>query len=164
MASQDKILRRRLRCPCRAWRRWVSCISTWLKLIMKVLRIPAAFSIAVPCIVSDMLLRFNMVRPYIFCGTRFLSARSLLIATTTWVKYFYQLKNSVTSLISLLLIVSCLACDIDTTLLVVCFSLEISAGIMKENGTRHRRGTQEKKNRLQALLMFLSTFTLVKII
>ena len=35
---------------------------------------------------------------------------------------------------------------------------------LKENGTRHCRGTHEKKNRLQPLLLFLKTFTLVKII
>ena len=34
---------------------------------------------------------------------------------------------------------------------------------IKENGTRHGRGTHEKKNRLQPLLMFLRIFTLVKI-
>ena len=40
---------------------------------------------------------------------------------------------------------------------------------LKENGTRHGRGTHKKKNRLQtlnnsSLLIFLRTFTLVKII
>ena len=35
---------------------------------------------------------------------------------------------------------------------------------LKENGTRHGRGTDEKKNRLQTLLMFLRIFTPVKII
>ena len=56
-------------------------------------------------------------------------------------------------------------------LLAACFSLEISAEINKEtifspkeNGTRHGSGTHEKKNRLQTLLMFLRTFTPVKII
>ena len=34
---------------------------------------------------------------------------------------------------------------------------------LKENGMRHGFGTHEKKNRLQTLLMFLRTFTLVKI-
>ena len=34
---------------------------------------------------------------------------------------------------------------------------------LKENGTRHGRGTHEKKNRLQPLLVFLRIFTLVKI-
>ena len=46
-------------------------------------------------------------------------------------------------------------------LLAVCFSLEISAEIIrrhhlaqKENGTRQGRGMHEKKNRLQTLLIF----------
>ena len=59
-------------------------------------------------------------------------------------------------------------------LLAGCFSLEISVGIMRrdyldlfsqeENGMTHGPGTHEKKNRLQTLLLFLRTFTLVKII
>ena len=55
-------------------------------------------------------------------------------------------------------------------LLAVCFSLEISAGIirrlfsLKEDGTRHGHGTHKMKNRLQTLPMFFRTFTLVKII
>ena len=43
-------------------------------------------------------------------------------------------------------------------------SVFLSKFSLKENGTRHGRGTHEKKNRLQPLLMFLRTFTLVKII
>ena len=43
-------------------------------------------------------------------------------------------------------------------------SVFLSIFSLKENGTRHGRGTHEKKNRLQPLLMFLRTFTLVKII
>ena len=35
---------------------------------------------------------------------------------------------------------------------------------LKENGTRNGHGTCEKKNRLQTLLTYLGTFTLVKII
>ena len=43
-------------------------------------------------------------------------------------------------------------------------SVFLSIFRLKENGTRHGHGTHEKKNRLQTLLMFLRTFTLVKII
>ena len=35
---------------------------------------------------------------------------------------------------------------------------------LKENGMRHGLGRHEKKNRLQTVLMFLRTLTLVKII
>ena len=45
------------------------------------------------------------------------------------------------------------------------FQQELGENIsLKENETRHWRGTHEKKNRLQTLLMFSRTFTLVKII
>ena len=43
-------------------------------------------------------------------------------------------------------------------------SVFLSIFSLKENGTRHGHGTHEKKNRLHPLLMFLRTFTLVKII
>ena len=56
-------------------------------------------------------------------------------------------------------------------LLAVCFfsrnfsrDYEETLFSLKENGTRHGRGTDEKKNRLQTLLMFLKIFTPVKII
>ena len=43
-------------------------------------------------------------------------------------------------------------------------SVFLSIFSLKENGTKHGRDTHKKKNRLQPLLMFLRTFTLVKII
>ena len=52
-------------------------------------------------------------------------------------------------------------------LLAVCFSLEVICGgyearrTAKGDGTRHGRGTREKKNKLQSLLMFSRTFRLV---